>query len=624
LRGLEPGPLQLSATARGFASAGPTIVEVGIGEEVTGVEVVVDRAYTIAGFVVEKGGKRAGIPGVRVGVFSIAQETGAFAIQPTGADGYFEILGVRPGSYMVIAMGGDAMPDFGKPVSVVDRDIDDLLLALEAGATLVGRVDPATTARLSLEVDTKSISFSSMFDVAKAALVRGEAAATGAFELRHVPPGTFTLVARTSDGRVGKLPITVAAADQSGLVVALESRASIAGRVIDEHGRPVAGVQVRASGDVSSMTFNLDAMGSDNALTSADGKFEIVGIAAGRVTLAVYDDHEQLEWADAAHEKEPTMPIEFTVAATDKVRGVTLTVEARDGTIRGVVLGPDRAPVADAWVSARSRYDFRVVDAPPEAQVDDEDENDDYGWGGGGKTVLTGRDGKFAFDELRRGTYAVSAETAKGGARATKSRVKTGESVTLVLEKLRSLSGVVTLGGTPVASYDVQCEGPGGKQRRHVAAADGRYTIDRLPRGKYKCNATADGGAGSGEVKIEAAPARLDIALGAWARIVGVIVDGNGKPMVGIKVAASPEDAPGDAMTQIMTGGGPTTDASGKFEVDKLLPGPTQIMAFDPNASGFSPLLNKNVTTSAGQTLDLGTVTATPETPIAPTPDTSP
>ena len=45
LRGLDSGALDLKAIGRGYSSNDPTIVEVGMGEEVDGVRVVVDRAY---------------------------------------------------------------------------------------------------------------------------------------------------------------------------------------------------------------------------------------------------------------------------------------------------------------------------------------------------------------------------------------------------------------------------------------------------------------------------------------------------------------------------------------------------------------------------------------------------
>jgi len=49
LRSLSAGTVELSAMGRGYASPTPTVVAVGIGEQVEGVRVLVDRAYPISG-----------------------------------------------------------------------------------------------------------------------------------------------------------------------------------------------------------------------------------------------------------------------------------------------------------------------------------------------------------------------------------------------------------------------------------------------------------------------------------------------------------------------------------------------------------------------------------------------
>jgi hypothetical protein len=68
---LRPGPHKLTAVAAGHGSDGPVKVELGIGEALTGVEIRVDRAYKISGFVVPKDDPRRSLDGVMVAAWSL-------------------------------------------------------------------------------------------------------------------------------------------------------------------------------------------------------------------------------------------------------------------------------------------------------------------------------------------------------------------------------------------------------------------------------------------------------------------------------------------------------------------------------------------------------------------------
>jgi hypothetical protein len=248
---------------------------------------------------------------------------------------------------------------------------------------------------------------------------------------------------------------------------------------------------------------------------------------------------------------------------------------------------------------------------------DDHDDHDDAAGGdsfpswGAGRTVLSDDGGHFTVTKLRRGTYAVVAEATKGGTRAQKTGVKTGDTITLTLERLGSLTGVVAAGGAPVASYDITCHGPGGSPRRHVSAPDGTYTIDRLAPGKYTCDVTADAGTASGSTTITTAGGKLDLAVVPWASVTGVVVDAQGAPLAGLKVVVTTSrNDNGAAFAELLTGGGPTTDASGRFEVGHLADGDAQLMVFD--AGKMQPVVTKSIVLTGGQRLDLGKVSTDP------------
>jgi hypothetical protein len=597
MRGLSAGAVSLTASARGYASANPTVVELGVGDASVEVELWVDRGYTISGAVIRDAGVAVGVPGVHVGVFSMAEDTSASAVAPSAADGAFEIVGVRPGRYVLVGTGLDLVLEIGQPVTVVDRDVTDVVVRVTAGATLAGTVTPGAVTAVGLELDVGTLGAGDELAVMQAEQVHGESDASGGFTLRNVPPGAFTLVAQAADGRVGKLPVVVTAADQAGLVIGLEPRGAVSGRVLDRDGRPVAGVTVHAGGQDDGIRAS---RGLPDAVTAADGRYRVAGLPPGEVALIVSDDDGPRPLLDGA------IAAIRTLTGSEELRDVVLRVEAADGAITGVVHGLDRAPQADVWVTARPTRSPWQTAAVGDSELDDPLAR--------GHTVMTGDDGQFAIRGLRRGSYRVTAEAATGGRRAQRAGVETGATVTLVLEALGALSGVVTSGGRPVTSYELRCDGPGGAPRRQVAAADGSYTLERVPPGHYRCAATADAGTATGETTLEGTTGRLDLSLVSWASITGTVVDAAGQPQVGLLVVvASSEGGLGDAFGDLATGDGHRTDATGRFTVDRLASGRSHLRIM--SADTRSLLASQEITLVSGQRLDLRTIKLKTELP---------
>ncbi|MEO8703042.1 MAG: carboxypeptidase regulatory-like domain-containing protein, partial [Kofleriaceae bacterium] len=610
LKGLDSGAISLKAIARGFTSASPTVVELGIGEQLDGVRVVVDRAFTISGRIVRAGTPAEGIPGVRAGVFSIAAKQGAISHDPSDDTGAFEIYGVRPASYMIFAIGEGVIPEIGKPVEVIDRDVTGVIVEMAAGATLSGRVEPGTVASISIEIESDKVGLGNIFEVVKIALARTTADASGEFALRSVPPGNFTLLAETTDGRKGKLPVKVTTTDQTGLVVKLEPRAVFAGKVVDANGAPVVGVHVKVTpariGDRPASFSISDGGDRGGALTGASGAFRVVGLDPGTIQVSVSDDQGRIPWAQG---EDTVKPLTFELAKAQAMTGVTLTVEARDGVIRGVVLGPDRKPTGDAWVTPRletkatSRDDVMAV------------------FRNSTQPVLTGADGTFVLDHLRRGTYELSVEGPRGASRVSKSGVKPGETVTLVLEPLGTLAGRVTLGAAPVAAFDIDCtpkpdaaghiDSDDVSPERRFTNADGTYLLERMAPGEYTCNVRANAGTGTGKVTLASAPAKLDFALAPYASITGTVVHAiTGEPVKGLNVLAHGDNMDTEAFGDLISGKGPVTDASGRFLIEHVPAGKGKLAVVPREA--FNELATRDYTTVAGQRLDVGTIKVVP------------
>lgn len=592
LRSLHSGAISLTAQGRGFASQNPTVVELGIGEQVDGITIVVDRAFSISGKIVDKQDPKKGVAGVLVGGFAMASQQLALAHEPTDKEGAFEIVGVRPASYTLAAFGEDSVPDIGKNVEVVDKDVKDIIIEVEAGVTLAGRVEPPGRASVRLTIDGE-IGIGNMFQVAKTVIVHADSDATGAFELQHVPSGKLIVIASTDEGDTGKLPITVADTDQRGLVVQLEPRASISGTVVDTSGAPAEGARVDAMIMAEKASFDIGGR-MHSAKVQADGSFRIVGLDDGKVTLTA-----SWGWGDRFVYRDKDAPPPIELAKGEHKTGVKLTVPARDGVIRGQVLDADRKPAGDAWVTAH-RESPTAKDTPPSEWAADE----------GNGPVLTDASGRFTIDHLKKGTYRLVAEGARGASRGEKADAKTGDTVTIEMTTLGTLAGHVTSGGAPVTPYDLSCRGPAGTIDRRITMADGSYSLEHLPPGSYTCSVSADKGTGKGTAEVPAGPATLDLALVPWSSITGTVVSVlSGQAVPNITVIAGGLDGRGFA--EVIAGKAPVTDASGRFTVERVPAGSGSVTLM-PQTGSFDQLAHRDYTVGEGQRVDLGAIKIVP------------
>jgi protocatechuate 3,4-dioxygenase beta subunit len=665
LRGLKSGTLELTAFGPGYASREPTEVEVGIAEEVTGVVILVDKAYSITGYVVDKRDKDKGIDGVLVGAYNFNGQV-HLARDSTAEDGFFEIHGVQNGTFMIGAAGEERVVALmGQQVTVKDADVTDVIVELDAGITLSGRVDPPNAARIGLDVDPESIGLGTIASAVGAAAATTRAAADGSFALRGVPAGTFSLVAQGDDGSEGRIEVNVTTTDQSGLLVKLDGRAHIAGVVVDAAGHPVEGVQVEAQPDkepngiLSGMS---QLWGHGRGVTHKDGTFEVRGLASGKHTVSVEDrDGRPLHLVGdgGKRTKDTQSRMEVTIDGAKPLTGLRLVVEIRDRTIRGLVIGPNGQPVADAWVTARvgnftpewmnrKAEKAKKAEKPKEGEGEKADEDSQtvtVTIGGGGSNVessggsgesskkksvedeeterrqqrrwapaespvLTGADGRFEIRGLSDTTYDLEVEGLKGTARGLTEDVKPGADVTIRLEPLAGIRGKVTRAGQPVASYMVEAEGPMSR-KAVVNDPSGEYHLGRLDPGKYKVSVIAPEGRSSAEVKVAASQtARRDMTLVAYGSVRGVLVDAlTGKPMANLPVVAFAEEGDVGALAMsVLTGDGPRTDSEGRFRVGRLGTGDGSLVVFDGDKTAFDIVAQKKFKLAPGQDLDLGTV----------------
>jgi hypothetical protein len=557
LHHLGGGASWIQVYGREYATTEPTMVMLSIGEHLVDVPVVADRAYTISGRVVDKG-TRSGIAGARI---MTDVQNPRLPENTTSADGSFEVVGVPTGSRRVMASIGARS---GYRDVEIEGDVAGVEIEILARATLSGHVDPAGVAEINLAFgdDVAEKQFAEGIELR---LVTATSDASGRFTLRDAPSGQFSIVAVSNQGLGGTLAVTVTSADQTELLVPLSPRASIAGRVVDAKGKPVANTYVHAWPEDTPM-WSVKMSTKAYTPVAADGTFKLVGLETGTYDLALLGDR-------ASRGR-----VSVTVRARTEVTGVTLTVEAFDAEIRGQVIGLDGKPAVGAWVTAARDEQMAAMMSRD--------------------GVPTDGDGRFVLGKLAKGKYSVHAEGSRDSSYGSRADVETGSAVTIVLAPLGSLTVQVTDDGKPVTEYDVGCQGPthiGGR----VTSSDGSHTFERVPPGEYECEVYGPGNR-SGNVTVSpGATATLVLAKPAerWASLTGTVVSAiTGNPIVGITVSA------GDAHMQ--------TDAAGRFVLDHA-PASGDVW-FRPREMTYRGMEIRHYNSKPDERLDLGMIKIAP------------
>lgn len=605
--GLEPGTLRIRAEVErdGRVSRDPVIVPLGIAEQAAGIEVLVAAAPYVGGRVVDEQG--APVADATV----VAMATTELTTTRTDGDGNFRFIALRPGTWRLTATGARYHMDGDPvPVTLADAPVTGVTLKVAAAPHITGRVEPAEIAEVSVEREMKG--FMMMGPGGFAALEGTQTGPDGRFDISPVEPGKRTVIAKAPDGRRGKATVEVPEKGAADVVIRLEDAGSIAGRVVDQAGAPVAAAAVHVkrieAGKRSTVVINGLDITADRAPTAADGSFQMRGLEAGNYELTVFDEHGgRLRWARPQKGKDKA-PVALALGDQEQKRGVELAVAIDDAVLRGIVRGPDGAPKPDAYVTAILSLDELRPEPPGEGGAREESTTvmvmHDGRGAGGVAPVLTDDRGRFEIRGLRRGTYDVIAEADRGALRGRVSGAVTGSEVTVALTGLAEITGTVTAGGKPLTEFTVHVEGVITRQQP-VRDAGGKFRIPRLEPGAYTVRVTSAAGAGkTTTTAIAGTSVDVTIAVSSPARVRGKLVDSAGKPIAGTPVLAMPVRAPGEHGSFTFEGEPPSTGPDGTFELE-VAPGEYELLLIGRP----SPRLDQRFTVTTGQVLDLGTIT---------------
>lgn len=278
-------------------------------------------------------------------------ETADAARAQTGADGRFSLL--LPAAIEHV-MSLPEQPVYLKQVDhgrnglrvaglSADRDLGDI--AVGRTGRLAGRVEDELTGRPCAGVRVN-------LGGGLAMMMRGGAPATdaeGRFDFANLRPGEHTLTTASPDYLPARVKVEVGEGQViDDFRVRLGSGGSIAGVVLDDTGKPVAGLKVGAE-RARTMGAGVDVRSTNTAeatVTDVAGRFVLRGIDPGAVNVSAWGKGHSTARMDGV-----------AVGTAD----VVLTAR-RLGRITGVVVDGTGAPVAGSAVDARSEGGGGIAD----------------------------------------------------------------------------------------------------------------------------------------------------------------------------------------------------------------------------------------------------------------------
>jgi len=537
------------------------------------------------------------VPGAEVALMSDRTMMGdGWMWESTTADddGQFRIDGLLPGRYTVTA----------KADRLATREPVRVLAEVGTPAQATCEVEPTLViAGKLVEKGTTTPIPGAQIRVFSRLLSQGEPETArtqpdGSFELEHLFPATYRV--DVYEYRLRDVTITLGTEDKRDVVIEVEARSTLAGRVT-LRGQPVDGALVRGNGSGNPVTTDADgnyllrlepgeqaiyaeskrlgAFATDKKVTLAKSEqragFDIELDLAGAIEGTVVDQTGKpvggvaLEFSlisgrdfGAATTAEDGT---FKVGALSGGGSYGYLVRSLDGSLKfPPALGKRFPPIAVAdgktrvtGVRIAIRYERKAIagrvqttkGAPlPDVLVRAEAKRS---WGAA--TARTTVDGTFTFRDLPDGTYTVRA-TGTRGTTFVENVAAGRRDVVLSIPEPGTIAGTVTgfSGQVVVMAYSATA-----RAELRASAKDGAFELRNVPPGEYNVVAIAGDEHATVEATVaEGATATVKLVVRASGSVTGTAVDETGAPVA-------------NARCNLNGGNNLTADATGTVRIAK-------------------------------------------------------
>ena len=327
------GAFSVEIYAQGLAPHNSSAIQVESGRITDMGEIRLEEGWRLNGEALEQATQRP-VAGASV---QIRDASEAYSFGPvlqqatTDADGRFEVAGITPGNYRVVANHPDYAPAESRFSLTEGLEAPLVRLAFQPGGVLVGTVRERT----GTPIERAWVAVSSdQFTLA----ARAESNASGAYSVSRLAGGAYTV----TWGRAGTATpigppkqVSIRAGDEVRLDLSEQGRIRLSGTV-SKGPEPVASATLML---MPAETLSRDAMQrAIHAETDAAGRYDVMLEHPGSYTVVVRPSLRSLEMKTVNVE----IPDESEVARDIVLPG---------NRIAGVVLDADEQPVADGFVA---------------------------------------------------------------------------------------------------------------------------------------------------------------------------------------------------------------------------------------------------------------------------------
>lgn len=489
------------------------------------------RATALRGFVVDSQGTplpgtavlalperigEAGVPGTPGEDTGTSDGTGRFELLSLHAGSFYEVRAVRPGY----------LPASIKPLTPApSRDSAPLKIVLSPARPVRGRVlDDTGRPVAGAEVRLATARAPGIRRPPKEPdqpLEEGSpfAASTdaqGRFLIARVPAERVDLTASRrgfATGRIRGIRIAAGVSPMELGTVVLKPGAGLHGRVVDRSGKPVSGAGIHLVETVDRLeplSSQLDGE-SPEAVSRADGSFSLEDLPR--------DTPLHLLVRASGH-----LPAGVRGARAPAPEPLTVRLEP-GALLRGRVMNEWEQPLVGArivltWQPSAPENPERQTGAPVE------------------RSDISGRDGRFEIRDAPAGTVRLSV-TAEGyipveGFEAMVPWPHPDRELTLALSKGAVLTGrISTVSGQPVSGVRISAA-----EASSVSDDEGTYTVEGIPPGRTAVHAFHPAYKRlRREVVIDPGINPLDLTFEDGVEVTGRVVDSQGAPVTGARVA---------------------------------------------------------------------------------------